>query len=184
MKKKSLWIAAAVLTGLLVVAFGIALWFFYAPGIHILGNTSHVEVRRTCYIINGKTGEVTGQTPVEINGTANGSGEYDGTVLVLGYQNEESGIITSQAAVERTDSGFYTIQYLEQCSHFEEDKNGVTKEVSHLCDFTYKVYLYPGRWDFLLVDVDDLDDEAVRYLVAAESEEEALEKYKWFVENQ
>lgn len=184
MKKKFLWIILAVaVVAVIGVVLGVSGWF-RSPGVHVLGNDIHVELQRTGYIIDGETGEITGQTQVYMNGTSDnvGSNEFEGSLLVLDYQNESSGTVTSEAAVDKTDSGFYLIDLVQTCVH-EEEVDGVTQDVEHFCDYVYQYCLYPENPDFLLVVVEDFEESTPIYVVCADSEAQALKDYQWYLEN-
>lgn len=182
--KKNLFgiILGAVVVAIIAAAAGLQFWF-ERPGIREFNGGIHVELNEIGYIIDAKTGEITGQSPVSLNGsTATFDPEtFEGEALVLGYQNTEGGKIETTLAVEKTGDGFYLIHQLEECTHSEEI-NGVTQNVSHLCDYYYTYYIYPQKPDFLIALVESYEEDAV-YVVCADSEEDALAQYQWFLKN-
>lgn len=184
MKKNLIWIGIIVVIVLLIGALvGIRFWF-EQPGIQVLGNQIHVEMNEIGYIIDSKTEEIIGQTPVSIEGATSiqDKTKFDGDLTVLGYPNIESGTVEATTSVERLGSGFYAIDCVESCTH-SETENGVTKVVEHICDYMYTYYLYPENENFLIVKVKDLEKSTVVYVVCAENEDQAMENYAWFLEN-
>lgn len=182
MNRKWIWISAAIPVALLAAAvIGLQIWY-NSSGIHVLGGELKVKMEATGYVIDGDTGEVIGQTPVSVNGVSTESDQFDGEALVLGYQNVGEGFITDTKDLERTDSGFYLIHCMESCVH-DEEVNGKTETVQHLCEYYYTYYLHPDDPEALVVCVGNFDERKLLYVVCADSETEALEQYDWFMEN-
>lgn len=184
MKKNLIGIVIiAVVVAVIGVAAAVHFWF-EAPGIRLLGDDLHIEVNQIGYVIDSRTGKVTGQTPVNAKGSTSrhDSELFDGDLTVLGYQNTETGTIDTTMAIEATDSGFYLIRVLENCTH-KETINKVEQNVEHLCDYYYTYYVYPENDDFLVILVENFEETTPLYVVCADSEEAALEDYRWFMEN-
>lgn len=184
MKKK--WIPITLLS--VVVLFigaviALSVWF-ESPGIRVFGGDLHAEVSAVGYIIDGETEEILGQTPVNVDGSTSRTEEdvFDGELLVLGYQNTATGTISATKAIEYAQD-FCIIHHLESCTHPEENEEGITQDVEHFCDYYYTWYLYPEDQDFLVVAVQDFEEDSTIYVVCADSEKQALERYDWFLAN-
>lgn len=190
MDKKKLWIIIAA-AAVLAVGIGVICWLFW-PGYRVVGERLYVDIQKTGFVFDPKTGEILGETPVTVSGTAKSAdgGDFEGEILVLGYQNMADGVVTGTAATETTDDGFVLIHYMESCTHYErvefEDyqaEKDVTEKVTHICDYYYTVCLYPENKDFAAVEVGDYAEESLVYVICAEDEAEAKERYDWYVKN-
>lgn len=182
---KWFWIGMTLLVVVLTAAvIGINTW--YSSGsVRVVGGDIRVNLSGTGYIFNAETGELEGQTPVRVTGEtlATDAEVFSGVLEVLGYVNVTEGTITTTKAVLRDDSGFWQIECLETCLHYEDTADGGKTPVEHICDYYYTYYLYPQREDFLVVAVKDFDEEYPDYVVLGGSEDEARETYQWFMEN-
>ena len=182
MKMKWGWIFAAAATLLLFAVLGVRIWFT-APGIRVMGNEIHVDLDQKCFIIDGQTGEMLDETTVTINGATSKTDRqlFDGKLEIFGYQNSASGTITALKAIERDDKGNWIITYLENCTHEEEDENGIIKDVEHFCDYSYTYYLYPNAPEQLVVLIESFNQYQPVYAVCADNEEAALQRYEEFM---
>ena len=192
MDKKKFWLIVGIAAALLAVVIGVLCWLFW-PGFRVVGDRLYVDVQETGFIFDPKTGELLGQTPVTVTGTAKSAkgGVFDGEVLVLGYQNEVDGVVKAEAGTETTDDGWVVVHYLESCTHNEvvefengyKPENDVTKQVTHICNYYYTVCLYPENKDFAAVEVGHYYDDTLVYVICADNEAEARENYNWYVKN-
>ena len=184
MKLKWGWVLIAVVVALVIGALGLRFWF-NAPGVRVFGNDIHVNLTQKCYIIDGQTGELLDETTVTVKGeTSRHDNElFDGELKILGYQNSASGTVTSLKAIEVAADGCRIITHLENCTHRETDGNGITKDVEHFCDYSYKYYLYPDDAQHLVVLIESFEQYRPMYAVCADSEESALERYEEFMKN-
>lgn len=182
MKKKWGLIPVAAVVLLVLVAFGIRIWFI-SPGIHILGNDIHVDLSQKCFIFDGQTGELLDETTVTVKGATSRADRelFDGELKILGYQNSASGTVTALKSIETLDNGCWTITHLENCTHQEKDFDGVTKDVEHFCDYSYTYYLYPDTPEQMVVLIESFDQYQPMYAVCADSESSALERYEEFI---
>lgn len=188
-KKKWLLIGGAAA---LVILVGVLCWLFW-PGYRMVGDRLFVDVQKVGFVFDPETGEILGETPVTVSGSADSAdgGKFEGEILVLGYQNVSDGTITGSAGTEKTDDGYVLIHYLESCTHYEkvefesgyDPEKDVTKKVEHLCDYNYTICLYPEDKDFLAVEVGNFYEDSLVYVICAEDEAEAKERYQWYVEN-
>lgn len=184
MNRKWFLIAIIVVVVLFVAAVvGLGVWF-ESPGVRVFLGDFHAEVSSVGYIIDSATGEVLGQTPVTVDGSTGRSepNSFDGELTVLGYQNFSNGTITATKVVE-TAGEYYIINHLESCTHSEQDDNGITKEVEHFCDYYYTWFFRPSDPEFLIVAVEDFEEENTYYVVCTPTEGEALQTYEWFQNN-
>lgn len=185
MKKKWVWILLGSVAALLVAVIAVRMWFT-SPGIRVFGNEIHVDLSEECYIIDGQTGELLNETTVIIKGATdrNDQSLFDGELKIIGYQNSADGEISALKAIETTESGCWTITHLENCTHQEEDDNGITKPVEHFCDYSYTYYLYPNEPDKLVVLIESFSVYKPLYAVCADSAEAALVRYEEFMKDQ
>lgn len=167
---------------LVVAVLGLRIWFV-SPGVRVFGDDIHVNLTQKCFVIDGQTGEMLDETTVTVNGTTSRSdGElFDGELKILGYQNSATGTITALKAIEEADNGCWIITHLENCTHQEEDENGIIKDVEHFCDYSYTYYLYPEEPEQLVVLIESFDQYQPMYAVCADSEEAALQRYDEFM---
>lgn len=190
-KKKKWLIIGAGVAGLTILI--VVLCLLFGPGYRIVGDRLYVDVQKVGFAFDPKTGEILGETPVTVSGSAksaNGA-EFEGEIEVLGYQNTSDGKITGTADTETTEDGYVLIHYIESCVHYEkvefesgyEPEKDVTKKVEHLCNYYYTVCLYPEDKDFLAVEVGNYNEDSLIYVICAENEAEAMERYKWYVEH-
>lgn len=192
MDKKKLWIIIAAAAAVLVIVV-VTLCALFWPGYRVVGDKLYVDIQKTGFVFDPETGEILGETPVKVSGTADSAdgGDFEGEILVLSHQNMADGTVTGTAGTEKTDDGFVLIHYIESCTHYEtvefesgyEPENDVTKKVEHICDYYYTVCLYPEDGDFAAVEVGDYAEETLVYVICAEDEAEAKERYQWYVEN-
>lgn len=181
MKSKWWMCLVAVIAVLVLVVFGIRIWFV-SPGIHVLGDEIHINLTEKCFVIDGRTGELEYETTVTVKGGTSRSDQelFDGDLKVIGYQNSADGTITDLKAIEKRDDGSYIITHMENCTHQEEDENGITKDVEHFCDYSYYYYIDPSDPGQLVVAIDSMNEYKTVYAVCAESEEAALARYEEF----
>ena len=178
------WVLSAVVVLLVIAALMIRIWFI-SPGIRILGQEIHVDLSRTCYIIDGQTGGLVDETTVTVKGATSRSDAeiFDGELKILGYQNSASGKVTALKAIERKENGCWVITHLENCTHRETDENGISKNVEHFCDYSYTSYFYPDAPEQTVVLIESFDEYKPMYAVCADSEKGALERYEDFLEH-
>ena len=183
--KKWLWIGMTLLV-IAVTAAVIGVNIGYNSGaVRVMGEDIRVNLNGTGYVFDSQTGEVTGQTPVLVKGKTKASDAtvFDGYLEVLSYVNYSEGTITTTTVISKDDSGFWQIECLEDCLHYESAGKDKTVPVEHLCDYHYIYYFYPEKEDFLVVRVKDFDEPNPVYVVLGDNEEQAKETYKWFMEN-
>lgn len=184
MKIKWGWVLSAFVVLLVVAALAIRIWFI-SPGVRIFGREIHVDLSRTCYIIDGQTGELVDETTVTVKGATSRSDRelFDGDLKILGYQNSASGNVTALKAIETKEDGCWVITHMENCTHQETDENGNVKNVEHFCDYSYTYYLYPDAPEQTVVLIESFDEYKPMYAVCADSEEAALERYGDFLKH-
>ncbi len=185
MKNKWIWIMLVAIVVLLIVAgMGIRHWL-ESLGVRVVGDTLYVNVQYNGYIFDGETGEMIAQSPVIMKGATSETDAdvFDGDLEVTVFRNTPSGTISRTAGLEKTASGIYTIRVLETCTHQETDDENVTKEVEHILDYTYLYCIDPENPEDLTVVVEDLEESTAYYVVCADTEEQARENYKAFLEN-
>ena len=182
MKNKWGLIIVVAVVILVLASLGVRIWFI-SPGIRIFGNDIHVDLTQKCFIIDGQTGEMLDETTVTMNGGTSCEDRelFDGELKIIGYQNSATGTISAIKAIEATENGNWIITHLENCTHREEDENGVIKDVEHFCDYSYTYYLYPEDPKMLVVLIESFDQYQPMYAVCADSEEAALERYEEFM---
>ena len=182
MKKKWYLLLVVSVLILVIAALCFRIWLV-SPGIRVLGDEIHVDLSQTCYIIDGQTGELLDETTVIMDGTTSRSDQelFDGELKILGYQNSASGTITALKAIEKRTDDCWIITHLENCTHQEEDANGVIKPVEHFCDYSYTYYVYPDDPGMLVVLIESFDQYEPKYAICAENEEAALKRYQEFM---
>ena len=182
MKNKWGLIPVAAVVILVLASLGVRIWFI-SPGIRIFGNDIHVDLTQKCFIIDGQTAEILDETTVTVEGSTSRRDRqlFDGELKIIGYQNSASGTITALKAIEKTEKGVWIITHLENCTHQEEDENGVIKDVEHFCDYSYTYYLFPEDSEKLVVLIESFDQYQPMYAVCADSEEAALVRYKEYL---
>lgn len=182
MKMKWGLVLAIVIAVLVAVVIGIRVWFI-SPGIRVLGHDIHVDLSQTCYIIDGQSGEILDETTVSVKGATSRSDHtlFDGKMNVIGYHNVESGTIEATMGIKTTESGCWIITKLENCTHQETDANGITKDVEHICDYSYTYYLYPNDPGALVVLIESFEKYEPMYAICADNEQAALERYENFL---
>ncbi len=187
MKKKLIIgiVAAVLLLALIVTAVVIIVKYnkFHSEGVHLDGEYLYVEGNWTGYAFNPETGELVGQTPVEIKGaTDKKEKKFNGEMTVLGYMNVRDGQVSASTVTEQQDNGFYLIYYFEECYH-EADQENKISAYSHQCEYYYTYYFYPEKEDFVAVEVMNSEFEDDVMVICASSEEQAKADYAWFMEN-
>lgn len=191
MNKKKMWIIITAAAVALAALIGVLCWLYW-PGCRVVGDTLYVDIQETGFAFDPETGELLGQTPVTVSGTAGlKAGKlFSGEILVEGYQNSSSGTITGSGAAEKQDDGSVLIYYNESCVHYETAETeadqtaaAATEKVEHICDYYYTVCLYPRKGDLTVVEVGSYLNETLVYVICAENEAEARELYQWYVEN-
>jgi hypothetical protein len=183
--KKWFWIGMTLfIVAITAAVIGVNYWY-HSGTVRATGEKIRVNMEGTGYIFDPQTGEVTGQTPVRVSGETRASDKdmFDGYLEVMGYVNLTDGTVTTTSVISKDDTGFWQIECIENCRHFENGQNGATVPVEHLCDYHYIYYFYPEKQDFLVVMVKDFDEPHPVYVVLADSQEQAEETYKWFMEN-
>ena len=185
--KKNKWIIVVMIVfvvALIAAVVGIHCWY-NSGNIRVMGDELRVDLEGIGYIIDASTGEITGQTPIAAVGKTleSDSSVFNGELEVLGYVNETDGTITTSQVVTEGKNGLWEIHCLESCLHYEEDSSGATEPVEHLCDYYYVFYVYPEDQDFMVVCVESFEEDELVYIVLADSEDQALETYQWFLEH-
>lgn len=185
--KHSKWIGigVALFVVILVVAIlGINKWY-HSGNVRISSQKLRADLSGIGYIVDPSTGEITGQTPIGVKGECTDlkNGEFFGQLEVLGFVNETEGTITTTMMAGEGENGFWEINCIESCLHYEVNEDGYSTPVDHICDYIYTVYIHPDKQDFMIVLVDSFDANDSYFVVLAGSEAEALETYRWFEEN-
>ena len=191
MNKKKLWLIIGAAIAALAILIGV-LCYLYWPGYRVVADRLYVDVEKTGFVFDPETGEILGETPVLVRGTATSAhnGVFSGEVEVLGYQNYADGTIVGEGTTERAKDGTVLIHYLENCTHYQDVEledykaaTGVTEKVTHLCDYYYTVCLYPEDGEFVAVEIGDFEEESLVYVICAKTESQAKERYEWYVKN-
>lgn len=185
MKSKWLWIALVVVVILALVSFvGVQYWLG-RPGVRVAMGDLYVERSGMGYAFNDETGECIGSSMVTVDGKSDGEGVFDGTLSVLGFPITESGTISGDPVMTEAGGGFYYIEYSPQCTHMEVAE-GTDRQypVTHLCDYSYQYCVYPDDPQFLAVLIYDAVEMEWYTVVVADDEEQARERYEWFLENE
>jgi hypothetical protein len=181
--KNKWWIClVAVIVVLVLAVFGIRIWF-KSPGIHVWGDEIHINLTEKCFVFDGRTGELEDETTVTVKGGTSRSDKelFDGDLKVIGYQNFADGTITDLKAIEKREDDSYIITHMENCTHPEEDDNGIIKDVEHFCDYSYYYYIDPNDPTRLVVAIDSTSRYKTMYAVCAENEEAAQARYEEFI---
>lgn len=190
MKKKWILIGAAVAVAVVLLAGGL-LYVKHMqsrPGVHVFDGKLYVDITGTGFTFDVESGELKGQTPVTVKGSAGVDASFDGTLSVLGYPVTETGKITHYSTLMDLENGFYEIHYSPACVHTEtidvtdEEGNATgtkTQQVNHLCNYQYIYVVYPENPDFLAVYIYDESETDYYCSVVADSEEQAKELYRW-----
>ena len=166
--------------GIIAGVTAVRFWF-ESDGIRILGNDLHAEVSGKCYIISPETEEILDETSVYISGSSSyaDSSIFEGNLSIVGYQNVVKGTISSTMAIEKGKNGYWLIHHLETCTH-QETVDGITKPKEHFCDYQYIYYLNPDLGDQVIIRIEPSGEDAM-YAVCADTQEQALERYRNFV---
>lgn len=184
MKKKWLIYVAVALVLFLIAAAVIIHFWFESAGVRSLGGDLHAELSGKCYIIDPETGEIIDETTIHINGSTSSSdsGLFEGELNVVGYQNTESGTLSSTMGVEQEDHGYWSIRHIQTCTH-RETVDGITKDEEHICNYEYVYYVKPGVNDYAIVRIEPFDGDLL-FAIHADTEAEALQRYEEFSSNQ
>lgn len=183
MKSRWIWISLVVLlVVVLAVVIGLQLWLT-GPGIRVFGGELFVETSGMGYAFNDETGECIGSSLVQVDGQTDGSDVFSGELSVLGFPVTEAGTISGDPVVTEAE-GFYFIEYTPKCTHMETTASGREYPVEHFCDYSYQYCVYPEDPDFLAVLIYDNVEMEWHTVVIADNEEQARERYEWFLENE
>lgn len=190
MNKKKLWLIIGGAVAALAIFIGV-LCYLYWPGSRVVAGRLYADIQRTGYVFDSETGELLGTTDVTVTGTAKSvdGGTFDGEIIVAGYENTSDGVMTGTAGTEKID-GFVLIRYVQSCTHHEtvefasgyQPENDVTKNVTHICNYYYTVCLNPDDRDFAVVEVRHYYNDTLVYVVCADDEAEATERYQWYLQ--
>lgn len=188
MKKKwkiILSVTAAVLVLALIAGL---IWLNYLknrPGAHLVGGRLYADFSGVGYVIDAETGKMTeDQTPVLIKGKENKEGNFEGTLELLGFPITQEGTIKGDAVLTELGNGFYSIYYAPTCTHVVEDTTGRRQE-THYTTYEYTYFFHEDDPDFMIAYVYSwapVDGDA-KYVVYAANEEQAMQDYQWFLEN-
>lgn len=182
MIKKRLIIAALILVIVFVIAVVLVRFWFERPGVRILGDSIHAELSGKCFIIDSDTGEVIDETELYLNGSTSSADDtlFDGELRVVRYQNTAEGTITSTIGVEQAKYGYWILRHIQSCTH-RETVDGITQDKEHFCTYEYLYYLNPDLEDQVIVRIESINDDPL-FAVRADSQEEALKRYRIFCE--
>lgn len=154
----------------------------YSPGIHVLGHSVHVDISEKCYIIDGNTTELLGDSRVEvqIDGTISSdsvseSKDATGSALVEGYPVEgipSIGCFGKPGELYIDYHGIVT----------EADPNDNTINDLSFSNTHYRIYLADSPEDTVVWIGNFEEGLANLYAVCAHTPEEALERYQKFQE--
>lgn len=188
MKKKWIIVSAIVATVLVVALIAGLIWLNYLktrPGAHVVGGRLYADMHGVGYVIDDETDKLTeDQTPVLIKGKENKEGNFEGVVEMLGFPITQEGTIKGDAVVEELGNGFYSIYYAPTCTHVIEGIDGRQQE-THFTTYEYTYFFHEDKPDFMIAYVyawAELDGDP-KYVVLADSAEEAMVNYQWFLEN-
>lgn len=184
MKGKWIWISViAVLVLVIGGALGVQLWL-QRPGVHVFMGDLYVNTGGMGYTFEDKTGECIGSSMVTVDGFANDKDHvFDGDLNVVAFPVIESGDISGDAYVTRAGD-FYYIEYGPLCTHLETTDTGRQYPVTHACDYRYQYVVYPEDPSFLAITVYDSVKMEWHTVILAENEEQAKERYQWFLANE
>ncbi len=186
MKKKWIWITIAAVLLAAIIGGLIYLWYLRSrSGAHLVGGELYVDISGTGFVFARSTGEYTDeQTPVTVIGNTNSDDIFEGELMVLGFPITEVGTLSGDPVFQDLGNGFYSIYYAPVCTHWET-VDDIDVQDTHVCTYEYTYYFYPEDPDFLIVEVYEWLQIPGEYkcVVVADSQEEAAERYQWFVEN-
>ena len=182
-------ILSAIVAAVLVLALIAGLiWLNYLknrPGAHWVGGRLYADFNGACFVIDAETGKLTeDQTPVLIKGNENADGNFEGVLELLGFPITQEGTIKGDALVEKLNNGFYSIYYAPTCTHVTQSDGGHYQE-THFTTYEYTYFFHEDNPDFMIAWVYSwapLDGDP-KYVVLADSAEDAMEQYRWFLEN-
>lgn len=159
---------------------GILIWFF-GPGVRELGSFCHFDARQTGYAIDQNTGRVLGRTDITVRGTGCrflehwlGSAFW-GTVDVSGFRNTEPEISGCRGSFRRDSDGTLGISYLQ--TYCVGAETGAGRDTTAVCKRKYFVSFPPEDRDLTLIQILNSEDNSNVWVISADSEEQALEKY-------
>ena len=188
MKKKWKIILPATAAVLVLALIAGLIWLHYLknrPGAHVVGGRLYADFSGVGYVIDAETGKMTeDQTPVLIKGKENKAGNFEGTLEMLGFPITQECTIKGDAVVEELGDGFYRIYYAPTCTHVVEDITGRRQE-THCTTYEYTYFVNVNDPDFMVAYVyawAQLDGDP-KFVVYADSEEQAMQDYQWFLEN-
>ena len=154
----------------------------YAPGIYVFGHSIHVDISEKCYIIDGNTGEILGDSRVEIeidctisSDSISESKDATGSALVEGYPVEGTPSIGCFGKPGELYIDYHGIVT-------EADPNDSTINDLSFSNTHYRIYLTDSPEDTVVWIGNFEEGLANLYAVCAHSTEEALEKYQKFQE--
>lgn len=195
MKKKWVIIGAVVLVLAIAVLIGIILYVNHMksqPGVYVFDGDLYVDLEGSAFTFNVKSGEVIGETPVDVNGCTKGGEKFEGTLSVLGYPTTETGKISGDPFVRKLENNFYEIHYSPACLHAEsvdvtneagEVTGTRTEQVDHFCNYQYIYCVNTDKPNFLAVYVYNMSKDEWYCSVVAENEEQAREGFQWLRDN-
>lgn len=171
-----------LILALTATVIGINGWY-KSGNIRVLDGRLRVEIHGVGYIIDHETGEVTGQAPMSVIGSSDSMDKtvFVGDLDIMGYANEADGTMTSNKGIVKGSNGYWEIRHLDNCTHLETDEDGNSEIVNHSCKFSYIYYVHPDKQDFLIARVRDKYAVYPVYVVLANSEAEALQIYRDFI---
>lgn len=184
MKSKWIWISVIAILVLVVgLAVGAQLWLG-RPGVHVFLGDLYVNSGGMGYTFEDKTGELLGSSLVTVDGFANDKDHvFQGELDVVAFPVTEAGDISGDAIVTKV-GGFYYIEYNPLCTHLETKDDGRQYPVTHSCDYSYQYVVYPEDPGFLAITIYDAVKMDWHTVVVAGSEEQAKERYQWFLANE
>lgn len=174
---------AFALVLVLIVSIVLVRFWFESAGVRTLGDDLHAELSGKCYIIDPENGEVIDETSLYINGSTSSSDSdlFDGELSVYGYQNTETGALTSTMGLEQKEHGYWLIRHIQTCTH-KVTVEGITQSEEHICNNEYLYYVKPGEDNHAIVRIEPFDGDLL-YAVRADTEADALQCYESFVAN-
>lgn len=188
MKAKRLWLAAIIavlVLALLITGILVHNWW-HSPGVHVIGNRAHIEIKRNAYMFNPTSGEILGTTDVVLIGEIKGR-DFEGYMSVEGYH------ISLQELDDPVQLGEISSDHLKIIYGAEPNQglpveNGefVANNPIQLEDFPYQyeIILNRDNPESFWIDVTRCGTGYYCWVISAESEEAALQQYhEYYAEN-
>lgn len=184
MKGKWIWTSVIVVLVLLIGSVvGVQLWA-RRPGVRVLWGDLYVKTGGMGYTFEDSTGDCIGSSVVSVDGFANDKNHcFKGELGVVAFPITENGDISGDPVVTQYGD-FYYIEFNPLCTHLETADSGRQYPVTHSCDYSYQYVVYPEDPTFLAITVYDAVKQSWHTVILADSEEQAKERYQWFLANE